>query len=166
MGPVAQAAGIARAFAGQVGLRIRFGLAGFVAARLTTEIDIWITPCGRRGIAVLADKAFVRSPGIDQRAIDAEMLVAGQFAPLGQAAYSNEKGARDLLGEQAVAILREGGVVPDASIGGQANKPAKQHVVVQWLDPQPFGADRVEHLQQGGAQQMFRRNRSPVDAGI
>ena len=44
VGHVAQAAGIARAFAGQFGFRISFGLVGFVVARLITEIDIWITP--------------------------------------------------------------------------------------------------------------------------
>ena len=70
--------------------RIGIGAAGMgvVAALLAFEVDIGVAPSGRGWVvvvvavaglvAVFALEALVRCPSLDQGAVDAEMLVAGQ----------------------------------------------------------------------------------------
>jgi len=71
--------------------RIGIGAAGVgvVAALLAFEVDFGVAPRGRGWVVVLvavvdlvvavfALEALVRSPSLDQGAVDAEMLVAGQ----------------------------------------------------------------------------------------
>ena len=68
--------------------------------------------------------------------------------------------------QQPVPILGEHRRVPDRVIHVQADKPAEQQVVVQLLHQHPLAANRVQHLQQQGPQQLLRRNRRPPDRRV
>ena len=57
---------------------------------------------------------------------------------------------------QPVAVLGEGGRVPDRIVRRQSHEPAIQKIVIQLLHQLAFRADAVEHLQQQGAQQLLR----------
>src|SRR5882672_1915945 len=67
---------------------------------------------------------------------------------------------------QPLAVLGEGGRVPDRIVRRQSHEPAIQKIVVQLLHQLAFRADAVEHLQQQGAQQLLRRDRRTSLAGV
>jgi hypothetical protein len=54
--------------------------------------------------------------------------------------------------EQSVAVLREGGRVPDRVVGRKPHEPAVQEIVVQLLHQLAFRPDAVEHLEQHRAE--------------
>jgi hypothetical protein len=54
---------------------------------------------------------------------------------------ASEKGRRQVRGEKPLAILGEGGVIPNRIIHGQAHKPAKQQIVIQLLPQQAFSCE-------------------------
>lgn len=167
VGHVRQTTGIAIALARQPGLGIAGRLVGRVAALLALEVGIGVARAILRWVAaILLDKRLVRGPGVDQRAIDAEMLVAGVLGPCGQRLDALEEQPRYILVEQAVTVLAEGRVIPHALVHRQADEPAKQQVEINLLDQLPLGANGVNHLQQRGAQQPLRRNRGPSQGGI
>ncbi len=56
--------------------------------------------------------------------------------------------------------------MPDRIIRAQANKPAKQEVVIELLQQQPLRSDPVERLQQRGQQKLLRWHRWPAFCGI
>ncbi len=76
----------------------------------------------------------MRCPGLNQRAIHAEMFVAGQSTPLRAERDAFEEGACEVFVEQAFAVGGEGGVVPDFVFDVQAHEPAVEQVVVDRLD--------------------------------
>jgi hypothetical protein len=101
-------------------------------------------------------------PRLEECAVDREVLV-GQQAPTPRLLHDVlEERTGDVAGEQALAILREGGWCPHRVVHRQAHEPAKQQVVLQLLDQHPLATNRVEHLQQQRAQQMLRRHRRPT----
>ncbi len=116
------------------------------------------------GLPVFALKTLLAGPGLDQRAIDGEVLVGHQAG--GPFDHAPEAAPGDLLIEQPVAILGERRRVPDPIVHRQADEPAKQQVVIELLHQQPLAADRVEDLQQLRAQQALRRNRRSSRRGI
>ena len=62
-----------------------------------------------------------------------------------------------------LAVLGEGGSVEGLVAGLHVEKPAEEQVEINLLAQLPFAADRVEHLQQQGANQLLRGNRvAPV----
>ena len=68
------------------------------------------------------------------------------------------KDSRQHAVEQAVSVGAEGGVVPDLLVHAQANKPAIQQVVFEVANQGALGADRVQRLDQAGAQQALGGN--------
>ena len=82
--------------------------------------------------SVLLAEALLRRPGLDQRAVDGEVLVAHE--PLCLLVHGREKLLRDLARQQPVAVLREHGMVPNRVVHAQAHEPAKEQVVVDLLD--------------------------------
>jgi len=69
---------------------------------------------------------------------------------------------KHLAALQPVAVLGEGGRVPDRIVGRKPHEPAVQEIVIKLFHQLPFRADAVEHLQQQGAQQLLRRDRRPA----
>jgi hypothetical protein len=61
-----------------------------------------------------------------------------------------------------VPVFGEAGRIPDCIIGRQSHEPAKQEIVVELLHQLALRAHAVEHLQEQGTQQLFRRDRWPA----
>jgi hypothetical protein len=80
--------------------------------------------------------------------------------------HGGEKLDRDITRQQPVAVLGEGRGVPHRVVDAEADEPAEQQVELNPFDQLPFRADRVERLQQKGAQQTFRRDRFPAERRI
>src|SRR5271165_920192 len=161
MSHVAKLGRRARALSIELRLRIRGRGMRLVAARLAVKITGLITSAATGSIIrlVLRPVAAVRSPGLDQGPINAEVLVAEQTRGVRLRNDRVEQVSGDIGAEQPVAVLAEGRVIPDRLIDRQTHKPAKQQVVLELLDQHPLAADRIEHLQQQSANQSLRRDR-------
>ena len=160
---------LARRLLVQPGLRIgRRGVCG-IRPSLASEIHTGIARIIRRrpgrGVA-LPLEALLARPGLDQRAVDREVLIGQQAMGLGLRQDLLEERRGHLARQQAVPVLREDGHIPHRRVQIKADKPAKQQVVLQRLHQKPFTAKAVEHLQQQGAQQLLRGNRGPARVGI
>jgi hypothetical protein len=73
--------------------------------------------------------------------------------------HSTQQLFANVVIDQPVAVLGEGGGVPNHIIHLQSDEPPKQQVVVKLLHQQPLAADRIEDLQQQRADQPLRRYR-------
>ena len=125
-----------------------------------------LAQCRRLARAVLGPEALHRGPGLDQRAVDAEVLGRHQAPDLGIGQHLGQEPGRDVAGEQPVAVLGEGGLVPGRVVDPEPDEPAEQQVEVQPLHELALRAHAVEGLQQQRPQQPLRRDRRPADAGI
>jgi hypothetical protein len=115
---------------------------------------------------VRALETFETGPGLEQRAVHREVFVREQAGLSRLAAHGVKKRAGDIAGEQALAILAEGGVRPDRLIHTEADKPSIQHAVVDLFHQQPLAAHRVERLEQQRAQQLLGWNRRPAHVRV
>ncbi len=120
-------------------------------------------------MAAVADRPDHRSvqrgmggPGLQQGAIDREVLVAEERLELGCRHQLLQEAAHDLLVEKSFPVFGECGGVPDRIIRAEPHKPAKQQVVVELLQQKALGADPVERLQKRDQQQLLRRHRWPA----
>jgi hypothetical protein len=122
----------------QLGLGFRRGGMRVVATLLAVEIALAVA-AGRRRVArpVLRHQALHRSPRLNLRAVDREVLVRekGAHLPVGQ--KFGEELARHLSPEQPVAVLAEHRRNPDRIIDAQADKPAIKQIVLQLLHQLP-----------------------------
>jgi hypothetical protein len=73
---------------------------------------------------------------------------------------------RDFALEQPVPVGCERGRMPDRIVDPEPHEPAEQKVVVQLLHQQPFGAYRVERLQQQRPQQPLGRDRGAAQVRV
>jgi hypothetical protein len=105
-------------------------------------------------------------PGLDQAAVDAEVLARQQPAHPGPVEQRGEKPGGNIAFEQPVAVLREGRVVPHRIVDAEADEPAEQQVEVKPLRQLALRADRVESLQQRRTQQLLGRDRSAAERRI
>lgn len=140
-----------------------------VLAFLATEVALGVAPAAaRRGrfAAVLRHKALHAGPGLDQRAVNREMVAGQKLAKLRQVQHAGKELGRDIACEQAVTVLAEGGGIPDWIIGRQSDKPAEQKIVVELLHQLPFRTHRIERLHKQCPQQSFRRHRWPAVARV
>ena len=140
-----------------------------VRALLAPEVDLGIAALVRSGRlirAVARGQALVRGPRPQQRAVDAEVLIGHQLGPLGDRHHAAEELALHALLEQAIAVGRERGVIPDRLVQRQAHEPSVHHVEIDMLDKRTLRADRKQALQQRGEQQTLRRNRGASAFGI
>ena len=128
--------------------------------RFTTEVHRRVaTRAGRFVFAIAPAHAFHRRPGLNQRAIDTEVLVREQPCLLRLAHHAPQQLPGHLRLDQPVAVLGEARVIPDRLIDRQSHEPAKQQVVVQLLAQEPLAADRIQYLQRRGSHQTLRRDR-------
>ena len=152
----------------QARLRIGGRGMGVVLAFSPFEIHRRVTTAAFRRLArtVLGDKALHRGPGFNQRAIDREVIGRDQTVPLCQAQHLAEESTGNAFIEQTVTVLRETAVIPDLVIHVQTDKPAIEEVVVNVLHKLPFRTNRVQRLNQAGAQQTLGRNRRAAGLGV
>ena len=137
-------------------------------APLAVKVALAVAPrAGRLARAVLRAKALEARPGLQQACPSTEKcsLDNNRFDP-GLRQHRGEKLLRHLALQQPVAVLGEGGGVPHRILDAQPDEPAEQQVVVDPLDQLPLRADRIERLQQQGAHQPLRRDRTPPDRRI
>ena len=141
-----------------------------VAPLLTAEVDLGIAPAARRRFVTIASiprlEALQAGPGFHQRAVDREVLRRQQPLDLGLGQDGRQELGGNLAFEQTVAVLREHRVIPRRIIDPKPDEPAEQQVELQPLHQLTFRADRIEGLQQRGAQQLFRWNRRSAQRRI
>ena len=116
---------------------------------------------GGSSATVLGAEALHRRPGLDQRAVDREVLVRQERLHLWVGAAPRQELGRHVGLQQPVAVLGEHRVVPHRIVHPEPHEPAVEQVVVELLHQQPLGADREERLQQSRPQQPLRRDRIP-----
>ena len=117
-------------------LRISGRFVGVVLTRLTTEVTPRVAPRSVGVIVVrpvLTSKAALRRPGLNQRPIDAEVLIGNQPLRLRLGHHMGEELARDIPLEQPVTVLREGRTLPYRIIGRKPYEPPIQQVVIELL---------------------------------
>ena len=98
-------------------------------------------------------QASISVPSTEKCSLD------GELVDLRQVQHAGKELGRDIVIEQAIAVLAEHGGIPDRIIGRQSDEPAEQKIVVELLHQLPFRAHRVERLQQQCTQQSLRRDR-------
>jgi len=112
--------------------------------------------------AVPRAEALRARPGFDQRAVHREVFVGEQRLDLRLRQHRGEQLHRHVTGQQPVAVLGEGRRVPHRIVHPKPHEPAEQQVELDPLDQLALGADRIERLQQQGAQQPLGRDRFPA----
>jgi hypothetical protein len=96
--------------------------------RVTTTAFRWLVR------TIFGLEAFCRGLGVNQRAVDREVIGRDQTVPLCQPKHLTEDGASHRFIEPTVTILHETAVIPDLVIHVQTDKPAIERVVVNVLD--------------------------------
>src|SRR6266850_829523 len=116
--------------------------------------------------SVLPAEALDRSPRLDQRAVDREVVARQQPLHLRLSQNRDQELGGDLSLQQPVTVLGEGRMVPDRIINAKPDKPAEQKVKLQSLHQLAFRADAIERLQQHRPKQLLRRNRGPPEVRV
>jgi hypothetical protein len=98
-----------------------------VPALLAAEVRVAVPPTARATVTAFAPwpEALHRSPGLDQRAVDGEVLVREQPAHLGPVQHLGHEPRRHVALEQAVPVLRERRVVPYRIVDAETDEPAE-----------------------------------------
>ena len=153
----------APAFAHQPRLGIGRRDMGGIRAPLAMEIHRGIARIiRRRGHRVAPREALEPGPGLDQRPVDREMLGREQLPGLRLLHDGREEGLGDVPAQQAFPVLGEHGHIPDRGIQAQPHEPPIEDVEVQLLHELPLAPDRVQRLEQQGAEELLGRDgRSP-----
>jgi len=160
---------LALAFPVEPGVRVGRRGMRLVGPLLAMEVCIRIPAIAsgrRRARTVLRLDALHRRPGLDQRAVDGEVVGGQEPLDLGLRQDRAQELRGDVAFEQPVPVLREDRMVPGRIVNADADKPPEQEVVFQTLHQKAFRADRIEGLQQHGPQQLLRRDRGPPDRRI
>ena len=160
---------LAEPFAEQPSIGVCGRTMRIVRAFLTTEVTLGVAPAAarRRRFAVrLRHKTLHAGPGLDQRAVNREVLARQKCVDLRQVQHTGKELGRDIAIEQAIPVLAEHGGIPDRIVGRQSDEPAEQQIVVELLHQLPFRAHRVKRLQQQRPQQSLRRDRWPTVARV
>ena len=115
---VAELGLLAGAFAEQPGVGVGGRGMRVVLALLAMEVALGIAPAARLALsrgriaAVLRHKALHAGPGLDQRAVDREVLAGQQLADLRQVQHARKELGRNIAVEQPVPVLAEHGRIP------------------------------------------------------
>ena len=167
MAHAAQPGLLAVALAEPPGVRVGDRGVRFVAAPLAVEVTAGVAATAGRLVAlVLGPKALQARPGLDQRAVDREVLAAQEVPNPRVAEHRRQEFGCDLALTQPLAVGRERGRVPHRSVDPEPHEPAEQKVVVQLFHQQPLRAHRVERLQQQRPQQPLGRDRGAAQGRV
>jgi hypothetical protein len=140
-----------------------------VGALLATEIALGVAA----GVGIVAPRiilgleALHRSPGIDQRNVDREVVAAHLPAHVAVVDHARQHLRRRIhLQEPAARFFAKVDASHTASSMPRRDEPAKQQVEVDPIDQLALRADRVERLQQQGPEQLLRGDRRPPDRRV
>jgi transposase-like protein len=139
---VAQFAG-GVALATEPGIAVGLRLVGVVAAPLPPEVLGRAATFSVLAVA-LGRKALVPGPGLDERAVHAEVLTREQVALVRDRHHLVEGQDDRIVLDQALAVPAEYRRHPHRIVHRQ--EPAKQQVVLNLLHQLPLGANAVENL--------------------
>lgn len=106
------------------------------------------------------------SRGINQRAIDREMLPAHLPANIRMVDYARRQFGRGIHLQKTIPVLGEGRGIPDWIVNSKPDKPAKEQIKIDPFHQLLFRSERVEHLQQQRAQTLLRRDRRPANGSV
>ncbi len=136
-----------------------------LAPEVYLDVAAAVTGWGWRAI-VFRPHALHRRPGLNQRAVDAEVVVRQK--PLHPRLRQNRRQelARHVALKQPVTILRKRRGVPNRRIHRQSDEPAEQQIIVELLHQLPLRPHRKERLQQQRLQQLLRRDRGTTGMRI
>jgi hypothetical protein len=156
---IAQFGGLAVALAHEPGVRIGGAPVGRIRSLLAFEVGHpgTVTPFLRR-LTVRAFEALEGRSGLDQGAVDREVIRREQVLTASQAHYFVEETPGNVGGDQSLAQAAEIRLVEPFALEVHVKKPAKENVVVKLLAELPVRANRVERDQQLTLQQAFRCN--------
>jgi len=108
----------------------------------------------------------VRRPRLQQRPIDGEVLRRHVATQLRLSHHGSEELVRDLMLQQAFAVLRERGRVEPRLIDPHVQEPLEQQVVVEPFAERSLRADRVHRHQHRRLQQHLRRHARPTGGRV
>src|SRR5215208_639360 len=138
-----------------------------VAPLLAAKVALAIAAgAGRLARPVLRLEALHRSPRLDLRAVNREVLVRQQFTYLLVVKQLSQELARHIRLEQSVAVLREHTRHPYRLVHPKPHEPTIEQIVVELLHQLTLRADRIERLQQQRPQQPLRSNRGATRFGV
>jgi len=126
---------------------------------LRTVADLGIARLGR-------PHTLEAGVGLDQGAVDRELLAAGQAFQKGVQVHAIEERPHEAVLLEALAVHAEDLRRPDALGRPQVQEPAEQQVVADLLAELDLAADAVEGLQQQGLQQPLGRHARPAGAAV
>ena len=122
----------ARALAEQPRLGVGGRGVSIVAPPLAMEVPAAVAAAGWRLVgAVLRAEALDRCSGLDQGAVDREVLATQELSDPRVVEDRRQELGRDLALEQPVAVGRERGRMPDRIADPEPHEPAEQKIVVQ-----------------------------------
>jgi hypothetical protein len=127
----------------QPGTRVGSGCMRIVDSFLICEIHGWIAAGVVIGaVIIFGSEAFNGCPRFQQGSVHREVFIADKPLLLGLITDRAEKQGNGSGIEQPIPIFGKYGMVPDAVIHGQADKPPIQKVVIELFHQQSFTADR------------------------
>jgi hypothetical protein len=166
------------ALARQPGLGVGGREVGLVRAPLASEVDLLVATAaaggGRSATAPtsfrlplatqvgLGLEALERSPGLEQGAVDGEVIVGEQVLLASLPQHGLEEGPGDVVVEQPAPVLGEAGVVEGVLAHIEAQEPLEEEVVLEPLAELTLAPNRVERHQQAALEQVLGRNRRPA----
>ena len=134
------------AFAGQLGFRIGRRFVGVVAPLLPFEVGPGVTRT-RALVRALRFEALEGSPGLDQGAIDREVIIGDPAVFFRQRHHLGKEQVRHLMAEQSLLVLTERRRVEDRFIQRQVEEPAEHQIGLEPGAQLPVTAHREERLQ-------------------
>ena len=117
-------------------------------------------------VFVLGAKAFHGGPCFNQRAVDGEVFTAHPAFLIGLGHHADEEQMRDIMLEESLLVLAQAGGVEDFLIQIHVQEPAKQEVVANLFDQQPFAANGEQGHQDLALEQPLGRDGGPSQLGI
>ena len=142
---------------------------GLVAPSLPVVVHLRVPPHGRGtalAVVILGPEALVRGPGLEQGAVNAEVLPRDVAAQVGLLHHRREEAVGDLLLQQPLPVLAEGAVVEALGVDVQVQEELEEQVVPQPLAELPLAPDRVQGHQNRGLEQLLGRHAVPARGGV
>jgi hypothetical protein len=109
-------------------------------------------------MVVLGPKALHRSPGLDQRTVHREVLVAHQLGSLGLFHHLSKEFRGGLMLDQPIPIVGECAVIERLLHEVHVQKPSKEEVVPELLAELDLAANRIQGDQQHPLEEALRWN--------
>ena len=121
---------------------------------------------GRILLVVLGPEALERRPGLQQCAVDGEVLFGEEPSAPGFRQHRLHEPGRDIVLHEPPPVLREGRGIEGGVIEVEVQEPLKEEVVLQPFTELALAADRIERHQKGRLEEVLWRDRRTPDDGV